>query len=202
MSIESDPILPLQFSYTSQRVLLRAHTISDYPIWKETFLNLPKTDNHWAIQPLAEEELTRKIFRKQIDAQAQAWRRDHAYSFAAFDRNSHQLIGQISLMDVSRAIFQNAYVGYTVHPPYWRKGYGKEMLQSAIDIAFQHLKLHRIEAGIAPENKASIRLAETVGLRFEGLSKKRLFHNEKWCDMRLYAITIEDLGMGQVVPQI
>ena len=195
MSSDTSPVLPTQFSYTSQRLLLRPHSINDHSVWRETFLNLPQTDNHWAIQPQPEEKLTRKSLRKQIAQHAEDWINDHSYFFAAFDKVSHQLIGQISLMDISRAIFQNAYVGYTVHPPHWRKGYGKEMLMAAIDIAFKHLKLHRIEAGIAPENTASIHLAESAGLRFEGLSQKRLFHKGEWCDMLLYAATAEDFDI-------
>ena len=184
--------IPYSFSHTTERLLLRGLTMNDHSIWKETHLNLPKSDNPWAIQPRTEDKLTRKAYRQWQVSTQEDWQRDQNYYFAAFERETHHMIGQISLMDISRAIFQNAYVGYTVFTPYWRKGYGTEMLNGAIDIAFQNLKLHRIEAGIDPQNTPSICLVENIGFRFEGLSRNRLYFKDQWRDMRIYAFTTED----------
>lgn len=49
-------------------------------------------------------------------------------------------------------------------------------------IAFEELKLHRIEANVMPFNKASLRVLEKCGFENEGLSKKYLKINNVWED--------------------
>lgn len=63
------------------------------------------------------------------------------------------------------------------------------------DVAFNTLELHRVEAGIEPHNKRSIALVKSLNMRREGLSKRRLFYQDAWVDMVIYAITVEDLGL-------
>ena len=67
------------------------------------------------------------------------------------------------------------------------------MTWAAIKFAFNELKLHRVEAGIEPSNKRSIALVKSLGLRREGLSKRRLFLNDQWLDMSIYALTKEEI---------
>jgi ribosomal-protein-alanine N-acetyltransferase len=78
---------------------------------------------------------------------------DTFYDLIAFDKKSGKIVGFCSLMDISRAVFQNAYLGYGVLSPYWGRGFGKEMVRAVIEIAFKNLGVHRVEAGIDPANK-------------------------------------------------
>ena len=97
-------------------------------------------------------------------------------------------------MDISRDIFQNAYLGYGVFSPFWRQGYGKEGSAAILEVAFTTLRLHRVEAGVEPDNKRSIALAKSLNMRREGTSKRRLFVGGRWADISIYAITAEELG--------
>lgn len=54
--------------------------------------------------------------------------------------------------------------------------------------AFDHLQLHRIEAGVMPHNKASIRVLEKAGFHKEGVAKKNVKINGKWEDHQVLAI--------------
>ena len=98
-------------------------------------------------------------------------------------------------MDLSRGVFQNAYLGYRLFNKHWNKGYGKEMVRASFCMAFENLKLHRLEAGIDPRNRRSILLARSVGMRKEGLKKRALFLNGKWQDIVIYSITCEEVGV-------
>lgn len=104
-------------------------------------------------------------------------------------------MGGISLMDISRQAFQNANLGYWIFNNHWGKGYGKEAVRLAIDIAFRDLKLHRLEAGIEPKNRRSMALAKAVGMKREGCSWKRLFLRGQWQDMVLFVARSEDFGI-------
>ena len=183
------------FEKHTERLILRLYRDTDYEMWRDTYSNLPKSKNRWDHGPQPLEKLTQTNFKKILEEQEKYRSQDSFYRLNAFEKDSGQLIGQFSLMDISRIIFQNAYLGYGIHSPYWRKGYGKEAGAAMFDVAFNTLKLHRLEAGIEPHNKRSIALVKSLNMRREGLSKRRLFFRGEWVDMVIYAITVEDLGL-------
>ena len=159
-------------------------------------MNLPEAQNRWDSGPMGKSDLTKSKFKKILSTQKKNIKSDSYYDFIAFDKKNGQIIGHVSIMDISRGIFQNGYLGYGVLSHNWGKGYGTEMSKAAFEIAFKTLKLHRLEAGIEPSNKRSIALAKSLNMRKEGVSKRRLFLNEKWVDIALYAITTEEFGVG------
>lgn len=183
------------FEKQTERLILRLYRQTDHEMWRETYSTLPNAQNRWDNGPQPLEKLTMGAFKKVLDNQEKDSSADRFYCLNAFEKDSGSLIGQFSLMDISRVIFQNAYLGYAIYSPYWRKGYGKEAVSAMFDVAFNTLKLHRVEAGIEPHNKRSIALVKSLNMRREGLSKRRLFFRGKWVDMVIYAITVEDLGL-------
>lgn len=62
------------------------------------------------------------------------------------------------------------------------QGYMTEAVARVARIAFQELRLHRIEANIMPWNKRSLRVAEKCGFVGEGVSRAYLRINGKWED--------------------
>jgi RimJ/RimL family protein N-acetyltransferase len=52
--------------------------------------------------------------------------------------------------------------------PWWGKGYATEAGRAALSYAFTVLKKERVISLVHPENRASIRAAERIGLRLEG----------------------------------
>lgn len=150
--------------------------------------------NNWDFVPRKEADLTRARFRKVLRTQAKTRKEDKLYDLAAFSR-SGELVGLASIMDVSRQLFQNAYLGYRIFNRHWANGYGKEMVRAVLDIGFRDIRIHRIEAGIEPANRRSHALARALGFRHEGTSRRRLFLRNKWVDLSLYALTVEDLGI-------
>jgi ribosomal-protein-alanine N-acetyltransferase len=148
--------------------------------------------NEWDEGPWRESELTSVKFRELLRAEEKLRKTDRQYSFGIFRRDDGVLVGHVYLMDISRGVFQNAYVGYRIFNPFWGQGYATAALKLSAQIAFKKLKLHRIEAGISPENEASLQVALNAGLRCEGLSRKRLLVDRKWVDLLIFATTAED----------
>lgn len=58
-------------------------------------------------------------------------------------------------------------VSYELNPDFWRKGYGTEVIQRAIQYAFEELNLDKIIAETQKKNIASIKVLENVGMKFE-----------------------------------
>ena len=58
-------------------------------------------------------------------------------------------------------------IGYRLHPDYWNKGLATEAAIAVRDHAFRDLKLPRVISLIHPENIASRRVAEKIGMALE-----------------------------------
>ncbi len=178
-----------------KKVVIRPYHLSDYQSWKTAYLFIKdKKRNNWDISPRKESELALSEFKKLLKLQNKNREDDYFYDFGIFLKDG-TLVGGVSLMDISRQVFQNAYLGYRVFNNHWGMGYGKEAVGLAIQMAFKTLKLHRVEAGIDPGNKRSQALARSLKMRRESLSKKRIFLGGKWLDLELYVMTSEDYGI-------
>lgn len=68
----------------------------------------------------------------------------------------------------------------------------KEGLSLVIHRAFEELGLHRVEANIQPENRASRALVRGLGFRLEGFSPRYLKILGRWRDHERWALTAED----------
>ena len=69
-----------------------------------------------------------------------------------------------------------------------------QAVKAIIEIGFEDLKLHRIEAGIEPNNKRSLKLARSLGMRREGIKKRALYLRKTWVDLVMFTLTCGDLG--------
>lgn len=109
-----------------------------------------------------------------------------------------QFVGQISLGNIGYGSQRGAHVGYWVAQSAAGRGVTPTAVAMVVDFAFSNLKLHRIEVNIRPENAASLRVAEKLGLRFEGVRKSYLHINGQWADHNAYAITAEERPQGMM----
>jgi len=110
--------------------------------------------------------------------------------------SDERIVGSINLSQIFRKAFQNAYLGYSLGVNYTGQGYMTEAVALVLQFAFKDLKLHRIEANVQPENKASIAVLKRCGFTLEGFSRKYLKIGGKWRDHERFAIIIEDWKNG------
>jgi ribosomal-protein-alanine N-acetyltransferase len=83
-------------------------------------------------------------------------------------------------------------IGYIVHPARHRQGIATEAVSAMLDFCFDEMGLHRVQAFIHPDNAASLRLAEKLGFRREGLLRDNLRVGDVWRDDLLYALLESD----------
>jgi [ribosomal protein S5]-alanine N-acetyltransferase len=74
----------------------------------------------------------------------------------------------------------------------WGYGYATEAMQAMLQFGFQSLGLHRISDFCDPENQASIRVMEKVGMRREGHLVQNHYTKGRWWDSVVYAILAEE----------
>ena len=84
-------------------------------------------------------------------------------------------------------------IGWIIHPSFQRQGYAFEATNSLITKGFEELAIHRIIATCQPDNHASYRLMEKLGMVREGHFIKCIPKpNGVWWDEYAYAILKED----------
>lgn len=104
---------------------------------------------------------------------------------------THENIGLIGLK-LSDSKYQCREVWYKIHPDQWNNGFATEALNRVIDFGFDQCKLHRIQAGCAVENSASIRVLEKVGMTMEGRGRQLLPLKSGWSDNFEFSILESD----------
>lgn len=70
---------------------------------------------------------------------------------------------------VKRDGLDHADLGFALLPAFWSQGYAVEAASAVMDYARGTLGLDRVLAITSPDNEASVRVLEKVGLRFEGM---------------------------------
>ncbi len=179
----------------TKRLILRPLEQGDHNTWRESYLNNSPSKNIWDNSFRVESDLTKTKFSRLLKSQKNLRAKDKFYELAIFTKNKGEFIGSISAMDIVRSITHSGYLGYSLHNRHWGMGYGKEAVLNFIKFCFTDLKLHRIEAGIEPNNRRSIFLARSIGLRKEGLKKRVVFLRGQWQDLTMYSATCEDFGI-------
>ena len=114
-----------------------------------------------------------------------------SYIFCIELKESNQFIGLIAL-NLGKPHYKTAETWYKIYPDFWQQGYATEALNKILEFGFINLALHRIEAGCAVDNFASIKVLEKAGLKREGSKRKVLPIRGTWVDNYFYAMLETD----------
>lgn len=107
-----------------------------------------------------------------------------------------RLIGLLSLSGVQYGSVLSGSIGYWIDRREAGRGLTPTAVAMAADWAFRDLGLHRVEVNIRPENAASLRVVEKLGLREEGLRRAFLHVDGDWRDHRSFAVTADEVPEG------
>ena len=178
----SEPVVP---PIEGEGVVLRTPQSDDYEAWAELRTAsrefLAPWEPAWAV-----DELSRNAFRRRLRRYARELREDSTYPFFVFRAADRVLMGGLTLSNVRRGVAQTASLGYWMGQPYARSGHMSAAVAALMPYAFEHLRLHRVEAACVPTNQASIRVLEKCGFEREGYARSYLCINGVWADHLLF----------------
>jgi [ribosomal protein S5]-alanine N-acetyltransferase len=176
-----------------RHVSLRAPLMTDYAAWAE--LRAQSRPELVPYEPVwTRDELGRTAFRYRIKHYAREAAQDLGYALFIFDASGERLLGSITISNVRRGVAQAASIGYWIGTQEAGRGRMTEALRLVCPFAFRILRLHRLEAGCVPENRASIRVLEKSGFVREGVARQYLRINGGWRDHLLFARLSDDTG--------
>ncbi|MGH3662246.1 MAG: GNAT family N-acetyltransferase [Micromonosporaceae bacterium] len=176
-------------------VTLRPHRRSDARTWSE----VRRLNRDW-LQPWEpvppqpwREANTPAVFRVMLRQMRRSARQGESMPFAVCYRGG--LVGSLTLGNIVRRAFCSAYAGYWVDSRVAGRGVIPTALALAVDHAFEHGALHRVEVNIRPENAPSRRVVEKLGFREESYHRRYLHIGGAWRDHIGYAMTVEDVAV-------
>lgn len=94
--------------------------------------------------------------------------------YAVIHKEASTLIGHLYFSITGPKEFNEYTLGYIFNPKIYNQGYCTESAKAIIEYGFKNLKAHRVTARCNPDNIASWRVMEKIGMKKEGLLRKRV----------------------------
>jgi ribosomal-protein-alanine N-acetyltransferase len=167
----------------TNRLYLRELVVEDLDHIHELH-SLPETDQYNTLGVPDSIQATQQLVEEWLVLQTQEPRKSYIFVIETKADNR--------FMDIGKPKYRSAEVWYKLHSAFWGVGYATEALTTLLSFGFNDLKFHRIEAGCAVENMASMRVLEKVGMKREGMKRKKLPIGGAWKDNYFYGMLEED----------
>ena len=171
----------------TERLIVRTFRPDDWRDLRE-YVTLPEVTKYDYDYPSSETEL-----RGVVDYFV-----DNPGYWAVCLKSTGKLIGHITCTRKDPEELQTWELGYIFNPDYYGHGYATEASRRILQLAFEELGAHRVEAGCDPRNVSSWRLLERLGMRREAhrlkaVSLRRTPEGDPiWTDSYEYAILDEE----------
>lgn len=182
--------MKIDFELTTERLLLRPYKAADLSsLLKAVLLSAPQLRLwlDWCAEDYDQHDAYAWIMASQ-----QNWQLDTGYELAIFDRTNEQLIGSISLNNISQ-LLNSAELGYWIRTDYQRQGIATEACRAIAEFAFNTLCLTRLEIVTHTGNLASQRTALACRAKFECTARNRIYSSGEACDGLVFSLIPEDL---------
>jgi ribosomal-protein-alanine N-acetyltransferase len=175
----------------TDRLTLRELTASDAPALFEIHRKV-EAMRYFGTDPMTELEDAQKLIEKFA-----SWRTlpNPGVRWALESKATGELMGTCGLFAWNREGCKCA-VGYELAEDSQGKGFMSEALRTAFSWGFEEMGLNRIEAQIHPDNAPSLRLAEQLGFRQEGLLREVARWDGKFRDLLQLGLLRRELRHG------
>ena len=175
---------------STQRTLLQPLPLEDAEALF-SYRSLPDVYRYqcWAPKTVSDAEDFIKTYSLHSEIVEGRWRQFGIY--AADDRS---LLGDCGFCPQDG---NQAEIGYTIAPPFQRRGLGTEVVKSLVDYLFKEVSIHKIIAKTDPENVGSIKVLENLGFRREAHLKRSVQIRGEWRDDLVYAVLRDEWMKGE-----
>jgi len=115
-------------------------------------------------------------------------------------QDTQKMVGHLYFQQTEPQEFLTWELGYIFNPRFQNNGYASESAAALIRYGFDHFGIHRVMAHCNPENIASWKVLEKIGMRREGYFRQNIFFKKAadgsplWVDTFEYAILDEDIN--------
>lgn len=107
------------------------------------------------------------------------------FELAVIELDSGALIGACDLSLIETHAIDLGYMLGTAH---WGKGFATELALALAAAAFRDLRAERVISTVDINNRASIRVLEKIGMRWEAIYRRHRRAKNRWWDCHLYTL--------------
>lgn len=173
----------------TERLLLRRFKPSDAEYMFKNWASDSEIFKFFTRSPHSELSQTEQIVNEWVNGYSE----DNCYNWAIELKEIGEIIGQISLVDLSEK-YSSCEVACTVGRRFWNNGISTEATKAVINYLFKEIGMNRIEGRHNTLNLASGGAMQKSGMKFEGIMRQAdINKNGDFCDLALYSILKSDL---------
>ncbi|MGD1119630.1 MAG: GNAT family protein [Dehalococcoidales bacterium] len=175
---------------TDDKVMLRPYRKNDFRESYQAIRDSLPEISVWL--PFAHEFYSLDENKDWINRRPAEWKKGSAYEFAVFDAKDGTMIGGCGLNSVD-TMNRRANLGYWVRTSHTGRGVAPAAALLLAKWGFTALKLTRIEILVAAGNQRSLRVAEKVGAKREGILRNRIVIRDTAHDAVMHSLVPGDL---------
>jgi RimJ/RimL family protein N-acetyltransferase len=168
---------------TGVRVTMREISLDDLDA-ALAFASDPEVTRYLPFEPQSRQQERAAIVRMTAEARATPRMQ---FELAAVSRTTGAMVG-MGRIGFTPGQTAAADIGYLLRRDCWGSGLGTEIAGLLVGFGFRQLGVHRVWAGHHPDNPASGRVLEKVGMIREGRMREHMFARGVWRDSITYSI--------------
>lgn len=170
----------------TERLVLRAAEESDAEaLWRRRGDPKVAEYQNWEV-PYPREDAERLV----AEAMAMDGPEDEKWWMATVETAEGEVVGDVVAHLTHRG--RTAEIGYTFASHHWGCGYAAEAASALVDYLFESRGVSRVFGMLHPDNPASARVLERVGMRFEGHTRNSFWLADEVSDDWIYGMTRAD----------
>jgi [ribosomal protein S5]-alanine N-acetyltransferase len=155
-------------NWETKRIALRPAVVADAPAAFDAYTSNPDVSRYMTWKPHRRVAETEQFFRRCEDV----WQKRLAFPWSLWLKEDGSFAGMLE----ARVKPHSIDIGYVLSPRLWRRGLMSEAVGDLVAWAMDQPEIYRVWAVCDPENVASARLLESVGMQLEGRLRRWLVH--------------------------
>ena len=169
----------------TRRLVVRCYNPSDAPLLAQSVTASVAHLRPWMPwahdepEPLEEKIKRLKRFRGMFDL-------GHDFVYGIFNANETELLGGTGLH--TRLGAHQLEIGYWIHKDYVNQGLVTESTAALIKVAFELLRVHRLEIHCDPRNLSSAAIPRKLGFTHEGTLRRKTRFLDGWTDSMIWGL--------------
>jgi len=169
----------------TKRLLVRCYNPSDAPLLAETVTENVEHLRPWMPwayaepEPIEEKVQRLKRFRGMFDL-------GQNFIYGIFNPENTRLLGGTGLH--TRLGENELEIGYWIHKDFINRGLTTESTAALVKVAFELIRIHRIEIHCDPANLASAAIPRKLGFTHEGTLRAKTPFLDGWSDSMVWGL--------------
>jgi len=105
-----------------------------------------------------------------------------------------ELVGEVIASFRKDIDSKKVFIAYWVGEPYWNKGIASEATKLFSKFLFKNFSIKKIQARVFSWNPESMKVLKKNGFKLEGVIRKGVYKNKKYCNEHIYGVFKKELN--------